>query len=115
MKLGRQERAMRKLAVCFTIFVFFVRQGAAQTTFGSITGAVTDQSGAVIPGASVSVTNAGTGIERTVTTSTGGLFNVPNLDVGSYRVTVIATGFARYERSGLALSTNQVLNVDARL
>ena len=106
---------MRKLAVCFTIFVFFVRQGAAQTTFGSITGAVTDQSGAVIPGASVSVTNAGTGIERTVTTSTGGLFNVPNLDVGSYRVTVIATGFARYERSGLALSTNQVLNVDARL
>jgi hypothetical protein len=93
----------------------FVSQAAGQTTFGSITGTVTDPSGGVIPGAGVAVTSEGTGIERKVTTSAGGVFNVPNLDVGRYRVTVTASGFARYERSGLVLSSNQVLNVDATL
>ena len=49
------------------------------------------------------------------TTSSGGAFNAPNLDVGKYRLTVTAPGFARYERAGLALSSNQVLNVDASI
>src|SRR5881296_1136133 len=109
--VGRAE----KLALSLTISLFFVSQSAGQTTFGSVTGAVTDPSGGVVPGASVSVTNEGTGNERKVTTSGGGVFNAPNLDVGSYRVTVTAPGFARYERGGLILSANQVLNVDANL
>ncbi len=86
-----------------------------QTTFGSITGTVTDPTGAVIPEASVSVANQLTGIERKVTTSAAGVFNVPNLDIGTYRVTVTASGFARYERPDLVLNSNQTLNVDARL
>ncbi len=106
---------MKLLTVYAVVFLCLVSPVFGQTTFGSITGTVTDPTGAVIPGAAVSVTNAGTGIERKVTTSAGGVFNVPNLDIGAYRVTVNASGFARYERSGLVLSSNQILNVDARL
>lgn len=106
---------MRQLTLLITMFLFFVSQATGQTTFGSITGVVTDPSGAVVPGVTVSVTNEGTGLERKVVTSSGGVFNVPNLDVGTYRVTVTAPGFATYERSGLVLSSNQVLNIDASL
>ncbi|MBI3695426.1 MAG: carboxypeptidase regulatory-like domain-containing protein, partial [Acidobacteria bacterium] len=104
-----------RLGLSLTIFLLFISQCAGQTTFGSITGTVTDPSGAVVPDASVTVTNEGTGIARKVTTGAGGVFNVPNLDLGTYRVTIAASGFARYERGGLILSTNQVLNVDAGL
>jgi hypothetical protein len=97
------------------MFLFFVSQAAGQTTFGSITGVVTDPSGAVVPGVTVTVTNEGTGLERKVTTSGGGVFNVPSLDVGTYRVTVNAPGFATFERSGVVLSSNQVLNINAGL
>jgi Carboxypeptidase regulatory-like domain/TonB dependent receptor-like, beta-barrel len=106
---------MRQLTLLITMLLFFVSQATGQTTFGSITGVVTDPSGAVVPGVTVSVTNEGTGLDRKVVTSSGGVFNVPNLDVGTYRVTVTAPGFATYERSGLVLSSNQVLNIDASL
>jgi hypothetical protein len=119
----RNENAMRQgqgerretLALSLTIILLFISQCTAQSTFGSITGAVTDPSGAVLPGASVSVTNEGTGNERKVTTSASGVFNAPNLDVGTYRITIVAAGFARYERGGLILAANQVLNVDSSL
>ena len=113
----RQDQGERreKLALSFTTFLFFVSQCAGQTTFGSITGAVTDPTGAIVPGASISVVNEGRGTERKVTTGASGVFNVANLDVGAYRVTISATGFARFERGGLVLNANQVLNVDASL
>src|SRR6266478_7233489 len=62
----------------------------AQSTFGSITGVVTDGSGGVTPGAEVSVTNSGTGAARKLTTGATGVFNVPNLDLGTYVLRVSA-------------------------
>jgi hypothetical protein len=95
--------------------VVFASLGQAQSTFGSITGVVTDPSGGVTPGAEVTVTNLGTGSARKVTTGSTGVFNVPNLDVGTYTVRVTAKGFATYERTGLNLESNQVLNVNVEL
>src|SRR5882724_7226726 len=117
MKIHRRRRAemLALVFVGFQLCVLFISQCAGQTTFGSITGTVADPSGAVVPGAGVTVTNEGTGNARKVTTGSGGAFNVPNLDLGTYRVSISAAGFARYERTGLILSTNQVLNVDAKL
>jgi hypothetical protein len=86
-----------------------------QTTFGSITGTVTDQNGAVIPEAVVTVVNEGTGVERNVRTTASGVYNVPNLPVGSYRVHIEAAGFRGYEKVGLILNANQVIAVDAEL
>lgn len=67
---------------------------SAQTvTTGQITGSVTDQSGAVVPDATVTITQVGTGAKRTVMTSADGNYSAPNLAVGTYRVTVTKEGF----------------------
>ena len=86
-----------------------------QTTFATITGTVTDSSGAVLPGAKVSVTSEGEGTVRDVTTGSTGVFTVPNLTVGRYRVQVAAAGFGAYDRTGIILTANQVFNVDVKM
>jgi hypothetical protein len=88
---------------------------SAQSTFGSITGVVTDPSGSVVPNAHVNITNTATGAERETSSGATGFFNVPNLDIGRYRVRVSAKGFSTYERAGLELAANQVLNVNVEL
>jgi hypothetical protein len=50
-----------------------------QTTFGSITGTVTDQHGAIIPNAGITVVNEGTGVERKTLSTANGIYNIPNL------------------------------------
>ena len=67
---------MKLLTAFAVVFLCLTSPVFGQTTFGSITGTVTDPTGAVIPGAAVSVTNAGTGIERKVITSAGGVVDV---------------------------------------
>jgi hypothetical protein len=89
--------------------------GFAQSTFGSITGIVTDPSGAIIPNAEVDVTNEGTGAVRSTNSGSTGVYNVPNLDVGRYELRVSAKGFTTYERKGLQLIANQVLNINVDL
>ena len=73
----------------------------SQSTFGSITGTVKDPTGSVVPSASVEVINDGTGTARRLNTSASGVFNVPNLDLGNYKVRVSGAGFTTYERAGL--------------
>jgi len=109
-----QQRKHRALTMCAGLLLLS-SSALAQSTFGSITGIVADPSGAVVPGAQVTVTNEGTGAVREVSTSALGTFNVPNLDVGSYRIRVSAKGFTTYQRSGLNLAANQVLNVNVQL
>lgn len=87
----------------------------AQSTFGSITGNVKDPSGATVAGATIEIVDESTGATRQVTTTAAGVFNVPNLNLGTYKVRVTTKGFATYERSGLHLSANQILNLDVTL
>jgi hypothetical protein len=65
----------------------------AQAPTGIITGTLTDESGAVMPSAIVTVTNKATGIARTLTTNTGGLYSAPALPAGDYEVKAEAAGF----------------------
>src|ERR1039458_5234565 len=68
---------------------------------GAITGSVSDSTGAVIPGASVSATNDATGITVTTTTTGAGDFNFPNLDAGIYTVTTTAKGFEKLTQKSI--------------
>ncbi len=70
----------------------------AQST-GTVSGTVTDPSGAIIPNASVVFHNTGTNDDRTTTADRAGLYDVPNLQPGSYRITVTAPGFAPFEEA----------------
>ncbi|MDQ2922092.1 MAG: carboxypeptidase-like regulatory domain-containing protein, partial [Acidobacteriota bacterium] len=80
-----------------------------QTIFGRISGTVQDKTGAVIPNASVTVTNIATNLVRTATADEGGFYTVTNLPVGTYTVLVEQKGFKK------ALRGDNVLAADARL
>jgi hypothetical protein len=80
---------------------------------GSILGAVTDSTGAVIPGAQVTVTNTATNVSAKTVSSSSGDYSVPSLIPGPYRVTVEASGFAKSVTTGIVLAVDQKIRVDA--
>ena len=64
-----------------------------QSVSGQITGSVTDPSDAAVAGASVVVTNTGTGVSVSAVTNSSGVYNVPALQVGTYDISITAAGF----------------------
>ncbi|HYM13345.1 MAG TPA: carboxypeptidase-like regulatory domain-containing protein, partial [Bryobacterales bacterium] len=88
---------------------------AAQTTTGSIVGTVTDNTGAVIPGASVTVTNTDTGAETKTSTDSSGNYVVTPLPVGHYSVTVEAQGFKKSVSGGITLNVQDRIGVNVAL
>ena len=84
-----------------------------QTTDGTIRGAVTDASGSVVPGASITARNLDTGLTVTVKTTDAGLFTVPNLPPGTYSITAEGTaGFKKFEQTGVTVQTATTTNLD---
>ncbi len=88
---------------------------SAQSILGAIRGTVTDPQGAVVPGASVLITDEATGVPRTTGTDAEGRFESPNLRPGTYRVEIVTTQFKKYEQTGVVLRTSGVARVDAKL
>ncbi len=82
---------------------------------GSIQGSVQDPSGAVIPNASVTLVNVSTQVRRTVTTDGSGLYNFPNIDIGTYTVDVAASGFETYERTDIVLEVGSNIAVNVSM
>jgi hypothetical protein len=82
---------------------------------GSISGLVTDSSGAVVSGASVVATNTQTGVRTTVNTDGKGFYSLPALPVGTYDLKVSVIGFKTYTETGLVINANSALRVDAVL
>ncbi|MGA2329509.1 MAG: TonB-dependent receptor [Bryobacteraceae bacterium] len=87
----------------------------AQTQRGQIVGRVTDTSGAVVPRAKVEVTNPATGVKAQTETNAEGLYTIPYLQYGSYRLTITAQGFAPYTFSGVEIATATTTTVNATL
>ena len=86
---------------------------SAQTFRGTILGTVTDPSGAVLPGAKVTVKNVGTGTERTADTSADGSYALPELQIGTYTVTVTLAGFQTFVATGITVDVAGERRVDA--
>ncbi len=87
----------------------------AQSERGSITGTVSDASGAVIPAARVSVTNAATGVAITIPTTESGNFTVPGIAAGSYTIRVEKEGFRPATITGVVLNASATVRADATL
>ena len=81
----------------------------------SITGTVTDQSGAAIANAQVTVSSLDRGINRPTTTNASGDYLVAGLPSGPINVTVIAQGFKKYEAKGVVLPVGQKARADVAL
>src|SRR5579859_2885973 len=84
----------------------------AQGSFGRILGTVTDQTGAVLPGATVSVIDTQRGLTRTLTTDAAGEYNAPTLIPGTYTVRVEAKGFKRLDRENVLIEVGKEVRVD---
>ncbi|HWB97726.1 MAG TPA: carboxypeptidase regulatory-like domain-containing protein, partial [Bryobacteraceae bacterium] len=84
----------------------------AQTSEAQITGLITDASGAVLPGASITVTNEATGIRRMTAANEAGLYVVPLLPPGNYGLTVKKEGFRIAEHRGITLQVSQTARLD---
>ncbi len=82
---------------------------------GSISGMVTDPSGAVVPEAIVAVRNVETGIERSTVTNREGFYAFTTLPSGDYNIEINHPGFEPYQRTGLIIGANTALRVDAGL
>jgi hypothetical protein len=91
------------------------RTAQGQETTGAVTGTVTDPSGAAIPNASVTATNVQMGTTWPTQTNSAGVYNLPRLPIGQYRLKVEAKGFKTEVRPAFELQMNQVARVDLKL
>ena len=92
-----------------------VSQLDAQVLKGQILGTITDPSGAVIPGASVTLTETNTNVAREGETNESGLYVFPNLDPGMYEVDVSSAGFSTVVRGEIDLQPNSTVRVNLEL
>lgn len=87
----------------------------AQLLHGSLVGNVTDGTGAVIPGAKVTITNEGTGATRTGEANASGTYSFSTVATGTYRIEVQSEGFKAYATTGVPVGVNDVTRVDIDL
>lgn len=110
-------QTMRRMgaALCAALFGIVAACAGAQTITGSIGGAVTDPSGAVIPNATVTVKNLGTGVQTVTHSDQSGVYNFQFLPIGSYSITGEATGFAQATAGPLSLEIDQIARVNLQM
>ncbi|WP_158794581.1 TonB-dependent receptor [Granulicella sp. L60] len=97
------------------LLAFFACGSVYAQENAEITGVVTDPSGAVVPNVTITVTHVATGDVRTTTSSSSGLFDLPGLQVGTYKLTATASGFKSYTASGIVLNVAQTLRASVAL
>ena len=104
---GTHAIAVGGIVAALMILLFSSMPGYSQVTGATLTGTVTDPSGATVPGAQISVKNNATGVMREVTSDSSGFYTVPNVIPGNYEVTVSAQGFSTAKQSSLSLAVGQ--------
>ena len=97
---------------CIVLSTLFV---SAQTSRGTVSGTVKDANGAVIPGASVTLTSEATSVERTTVANDDGFYRFDAVDLGSYTVKITAPNFTDAVKTGVNVTANQTATIDADL
>jgi Carboxypeptidase regulatory-like domain len=111
----RFTRLGRYLGVLVFAFVLFTCGRLLAGVTASISGTVTDPSGAVVAGATVTATNVETGVATTLTTNSQGFYSFQSLPLGNYTISVQQNGFKGYAQTGLVLDVNDALVIDVQL
>src|SRR5271170_7323958 len=112
------ERSFAVLALGLCLCLVALLTGSpvsAQSTFGSLSGTVTDSSGSAIPAAQVVLTSLATGATQTLTTGGDGLYTFVNLNPGDYRLEVQKDGFKHYRREPVTVQVGQSFRIDPAL
>src|SRR5262245_23344847 len=108
---------LRILAMLAVALLILASGGAvwSQTVQGVITGTVTDPMGAVVPNATVTITNTGTNISQSTTTGSDGSYRFPLVPPGAYTLEVKAANFATVRASGLVVEASQTIPYNVKL
>jgi Carboxypeptidase regulatory-like domain/TonB dependent receptor len=109
------DRPFRLVELSFILILGMGLAGFGQSIQSTILGSIKDGTGAAVVGATVEVTNQGTGFTRRLTTDDNGDYRAPNLEPGRYSVMIVAKGFKRWVRREIMLDSNQLRRVDAEL
>jgi hypothetical protein len=108
---------LRTFVVLAAAFLILASGGVvwSQTVQGVITGTITDPTGAVVPNATVTITNTGTGLSQAVTTGSDGSYRFPLVPPGSYTVEIKAANFATVKISGIVVEASQTIPLNRQL
>jgi len=112
--MSRTSFALRAISAALLLLAMAVNS-PAQIKSSTITGSVTDQSGALVPNAAVVVTNEETNVEIKVKTNSAGEYTAPYLGAGRYTVTITAEGFQTFRNTGIVIGTSTTVRADATL
>jgi hypothetical protein len=110
-----KTKLFQYFAGCALVALVCLSSALAQTVTGSITGEVTDPSGAVVVGAKVTTENTATAVKTPTETNASGVYTIRFLPVGTYTVTIEAKGFVTQEVSAFALEIAQTAKINASL
>jgi hypothetical protein len=117
--LFRSSPMLRKSLVLFfglwLLTALTVQSHAQSITAGDVAGTVTDPTGAVVPGATVTLTNIGTNSSQQATTNSDGSYRFAFVTSGTYKVTVSASGFQTQEHPGVSVTPGQPTSVNVQL
>src|SRR5262245_51292950 len=116
--IGKRRKSKTMIRRCVSIVVClcaFALSAIAQTDRGTLTGTVSDTSGAVVPGVTVEAKNVGTGNVYQAGSSETGNFTLPQLPVGTYELTATLPGFKKFVRPSLTVGLAQIVRVDVKL
>src|SRR6266568_4738142 len=104
-----------------TLLLAFLALGTAPAlhaqavSMATVTGRVTDQSGALVTGAQIGITAIDTGTVHNAVTNSEGIYTIPNLPIGAYTFQAAAPGFQTYVRTGLLLRVNDNVQIDVTM
>jgi hypothetical protein len=99
----------------FVTLLILGANAAFADTYATLRGTVTDPTGAVIAGAQITATNTQTGVSKTTTSQANGLYELPQIQVGPYKVTITKQNFKTYKSSEFSLTVNQIFDLSAKL
>ena len=102
-------------AVILALAIFWPPAGRAQSLFGTIAGDVTDSTQSAVVGAKVVASNPDTGFTRETVTNPVGVYTVPDVPPGTYTVTVTATGFQTFTKTGIVVTVQSLSRLDVTL
>jgi hypothetical protein len=108
-------RAIAAACLLFAFLLLFASTAQAQQTLGSINGTVTDVSTAAMSGAAVTVVNEQTGLTRSTTTQKNGYWEIQNLPVGTYKVTVTVANFETVNYPAITVQESRPTTINASL
>jgi Carboxypeptidase regulatory-like domain len=106
---------MKLLRAMAVVLLLFAAGGVKAQDLATIVGTVTDDSGAAVPDAQVTISNTDRGFTRVVTSDSSGFYSLNRIPIGSYSITIEKPGFQRTVRTDINLNVGQTLRVDFQL